>query len=281
MIDVKKKSLIIVTLVMLFFTIKLTAQYEIEFNEIKGSLNLEDKYSKDLGRYDGFEIPLYKDETVNFIVQAENFIPKIIFVTPAGNVYKQSISSRSNFASLLTTVNESGDWILYIVGDSLAEGNYTLQYSFASQNSLKYKNDLDFCSSLDFILSHAKAYFLLLESVEVLNGSFVKLNGSIDSFIDEADGSYSAKMFESNSLSEAEKIYGEYSSRIAKCLGSSYQKKSQNWVEVEDYKMKSTLFTEKTTDKERLVLVTIKDLSKSKYKFTGNYVVQILVSRKS
>ena len=265
----------------MFFSIQTYGQLEVEFNEIKGLLSLGDKYSKDFGRYDGFEIPLYEGELVNFIVYSEKFFPKIIFVNPSGKIYKQSIEAASSVASMVTSVDEAGDWILYVVGDSAAVGDYVFQYAFASKNALEYNESTDFCTSLNFITTHAKAYFLLIQNVIVPNGTFVKLKDAVDAFIDESDGSYSAQMYEGNSLSEAEKIYNNYSSQITKCLGNNYSKKTESWVNIEDYKIKSTLLTENVKEKERLVLVSIKDVSKSKLKFTGNYVVQILVSRKN
>ena len=69
----------------------LFGQYEVEFNEIKGTLSKSDEYKKDFGRYDGYQVPLYKGEAVNFVAYSEKFMPRLFFVTPAGKVFKQSL----------------------------------------------------------------------------------------------------------------------------------------------------------------------------------------------
>ena len=246
-------------------------QFDVEFNEIKGTLTKSDEFKKEFGRYDGYEIPLYEGEAVNFVAYSDNFSPRLIFVSPKGKIFKQSSSSSSNVATIITSVNESGEWILFVVGDSSATGNYTFQYAFASKNSVQLPPDADFCTTLNFVTAHAKAYFLLLENPIDSKNTFVKLNGSLDSYIDESDGSYTSKMYEGNNLAEAEKVFKDYSENVGKCLDKSWVRKSESWVSVEDYKVQSVLYTEPVKTKERLVLVALQDLSNSKQKFTGNY----------
>lgn len=281
MIKINRAKFLSLFIVLTFYSANIFGQFEVEFNEIKGSLTKTDEFKKEFGRYDGYEIPLYDGEAVNLIVYSEKFSPKLIFVTPGGNIYKQSSSGSSKIASIISKVNESGNWILYVVGDSSATGDYTFQYSFASKNSLQLPEHHDFCTSLQFIVAHAKAYFLLMENPVDTKTSFVKLNNAVDAFIDESDGAYTAKMYEGNNLAEAEKIYKQYSNDVGKCLDKSWIKKSESWVDVDDYKVKSVLYTEPVKEKERLVLVSLQDLTKSKQKFTGNYVVLIIVNRKN
>jgi hypothetical protein len=192
-----------------FYSANIFGQFDVEYNEINGSLTKTDEFKKELGRYDGYEIPLYEGEAVNLIVYSEKFSPRLIFVTPGGNIYKQASSGTSKIASIISTVNESGNWILYVVGDSAATGDYTFQYSFASKNSLILPVQHDFCTSLQFVVAHAKAYFLLMENPVDAKTAFVKINNAVDAFIDESDGAYTAKMYEGNNLAEAEKIYNQ------------------------------------------------------------------------
>jgi hypothetical protein len=264
-----------------FYSANIFGQFDVEYNEINGSLTKTDEFKKELGRYDGYEIPLYEGEAVNLIVYSEKFSPRLIFVTPGGNIYKQASSGTSKIASIISTVNESGNWILYVVGDSAATGDYTFQYSFASKNSLILPVQHDFCTSLQFVVAHAKAYFLLMENPVDAKTAFVKINNAVDAFIDESDGAYTAKMYEGNNLAEAEKIYNQYANDVGNCLDKSWIRKSESWVDIDDYKVKSVLYTEPIKEKERLVLVSLQDLSKSKQKFTGNYVVLIIVNRKN
>ena len=258
----------------------LFGQYEVEFNEIKGTLSKSDEYKKDFGRYDGYQVPLYKGEAVNFVAYSEKFMPRLFFVTPAGKVFKQSNPTNDNVASIITMVPESGEWILYVVGDSLSSGSYTFQYAFASANSIQIDKDADFCTTLKFITAHAKAYFLLFENPVDSKQAFVKLNGAVDAFIDESDGSYTAKMFEGNSLNAAEKEFKDLSDKIKNCLGSNWSKSNTNWNSVEDFKEKTILFSEQVSSKGREVKLNLKDLRSSKQKFTSDYEIEIIINRK-
>jgi hypothetical protein len=263
------------------FSGKIYSQYDVEFNEVKGSIDKTDEYKKDLGRYDGYTIPLFDGEAVNFVVYSEKFSPKIFFVNPHGEVLNQNLGTQTNIASIFTTANEDGDWILYVVGDSLTQGDYIFQSAIASKNSLELPANADFCTTFNFVTAHAKAYFLLMSNVAESQNSVVKLKNSIDSYIDNSDGAYTAKMYEGNSIEEAEKIYKEYSEKVGECLGKTWKKKSESWVNIEDYKVKSVLYSEPVKENERIVLVSLQNLTKSKQKFTGNYVVQIMINKKS
>jgi hypothetical protein len=270
----------LVFICILLFSVKNFGQYDVEFNEVNGSIEKADEYKKDLGRYDGYTIPLFKGEAVNFVVYSEKFSPKIFFVNPHGEVLNQSFGTQANIASIYTTANEDGDWILYVVGDSLTQGDYVFQSAIASKNSLELSANADFCTTFNFVTAHAKAFFLLMGNIGESQNSIVKLKNSIDSYIDNSNGAYTAKMYEGNSIEEAEKVYKEYSEKVGECLGKSWKKKSESWVNVDDYKVKSVLYSEPVKEKERIVLVSLQNLTKSKQKFTGNYVVQIMINKK-
>lgn len=254
------------------------AQFEVEFNEMNGELTKNDKYEEGFGRYDGFQIPLYSGETVNFVVYAETFSPKIVFVTPKGNVYRQTAST-GNIASIITTVPEDGEWLLYIVGDANAIGKYTLQYALAASNSIKIPTDSDFCTSLNFVIAHAKAYFLLLENSFDSQKPFIKLTNSKDAFIDDADASYNAVFLETNDIKEAEKLYKQLVDQVSVCVDKEWSKNVSGWQKIEDYKVMSTQFKERVKEKERFVNVMLLDLRGSKQKFLNDYTVQIIINR--
>ncbi|MBM4172037.1 MAG: hypothetical protein FJ214_09240 [Ignavibacteria bacterium] len=258
---------------------KLYSQFEVEFNETKGTLSQSDKYKQDFGRYDGYQIPLYKGEAVNFVVYSEKFSPRIVFVSPKGNIYKQSIPENQNIASIVTTVPEEGEWILYIVGDKEAYGEYTFQYAFASSNSLTLPKESDFCKTLNFIIAHAKAYFLLFENPYDSQQPFVKLNGAKDAFIEESDGSYSALFLETDNKSEAEQNFKQISDQVSKCLGTNWKSKTENYLQIDDYKVKTVTYYENVKEKERFIKVLLLDLKDSKQKFLHDFVLQILVNK--
>jgi hypothetical protein len=269
-----------IKLLILFFFISLSlnAQFDVEFNELIGELTKTDKYKAEFGRYDGYQIPLYAGEAVNFIVYSDTFNPKIVFVSPNGNVYKQS-ESTSGIASIITTVPEGGEWVLYVVGDLYSLGKYTFQYAFASSNSLNLSSDSDFCTTLNFIIAHAKAYFLLFENSYDSKQTFVKLNKSIDAFIDDSDASYNALFLETNNLKEAENLFEELKTDLSKCLDNNWTISPANWYNIEDYKVMSINYSEKVKEKGRFVKLMLLNLKGSKQKFMNDFAVQIVVNR--
>lgn len=257
----------------------LFAQFAVEFNEVKGTLNSSDKFKSGFGRYDGYEIALYKGEAVNFVVYSDKFQPRLAFVSQKGEVYKQSYADQNNVASLIASVPEEGEWILYVIGDSSASGSYTFQYALASANSVTLPAEADFCTRIKFIAEHAKAYFLLFENSFDSQQPFVKLEGSLDTFLDE-DGSYNSVLYEGDNLKEAEKIVRELSSNISRCLGKSWQKKTLQWSNEEDYKVKSEIFSV-SEEKPREIKINLLDLKNSQQKFTGDYKVILSIYRRN
>ncbi len=261
-------------------SISLFAQFEVEFNKIEGSLEKSDKYQKNFGRYDGYEIQFYEGEEVNFLIHSDEFSPRLVFVNPEGKVFKESLIEKMNIATIITKIPVSGEWILYVVGDSTSSGSYTLQLAVAAANSVSLPRNSDFCTTLNFLLAHSKAYFLLLETPVNLKQSFIKLNGSVDAFIDEIDGSYIAKFYEGNDLREAEKIFQGLIKSIKNCLGKNWLMQSKDWQKNDDYKIKGNLITEIKSDIARYIQISLIDFKNSRQKFMGDYVVQVEINRK-
>jgi len=276
----KKIKISFLFLFVLYSNISLFAQFEVEFNKIEGSLEKSDKYQKNFGRYDGYEIQLYEGEEVNFLAYSDKFSPRLVFVNPEGKVFKEALTEKMNLATIITKIPVSGEWILYVVGDSASLGSYTLQLAVASANSITLPQNSDFCTTLKFLLAHSKAYFLLLETPINSKQSFVKLNGSVDAFIDENDGSYIAKFYEGNNLKEAEKIFQELISSIKNCLDKNWKMQSKEWQKNEDYKIKGTLISEIKSDVTRYIQISLIDFKNSRQKFMGDYVVQVEINRK-
>jgi len=268
-------------LFILFLNISLFAQFDVEFNKIEGKLEKSDKYQKNFGRYDGYEIQLYEGEAVNFLVYSDKFLPRLVLVNPEGKIYKEAMTEKMNIATIIAKIPASGDWILYVVGDSASTGNYTLQLAVASSNSVTLSQYSDFCTTLNFLLAHSKAYFLLFDTPVNSKQSFVKLNGSVDAFIDENDGSYIAKFYEGNDLKEAEKIFQEITTSIKNCLNKNWKVQSKNWQKNDDYKIKGNLIYETQNDVERYIQISLIDFKNSRQKFIGDYVVQVEINRKA
>lgn len=269
-----------VAAVIIFFT-TVYAQYEVEFNTVEGKLGKSDKYQKNFGRYDGYEIELYEGEGINFIVHSKEFLPRLVLANQAGVIFKEAVPNKSNIASVSTIIPESGEWIVYVVGDSLSEGDYTLQMAIASKNSVTLNSNSDFCNTLNFLLAHSKAYFLLLDAPLKKEQTFVKLTGSKDAFIDEKDGSYVAKFYEGNSIEEAQKVFKDVTNNIKTCLNKNWELRSKEWQQFEDFRIKGNLIMEKESDITRYIQISLIDLRKSKQRFIYDYVVQVEINRKN
>ena len=234
--------------------------YSVEYNEVKGSLKSSDKYKKDFGKYHGFELPLYEGEKANFALFSSDFNGRLVLVDPKGKVYKQSGEARDGMVSVLTEIPISGDWILYVVGGKNDTGEFALRYAFAASNSLNISSNMDFCSSLNFLIAHAAAHFMIFP-VEQLNGSGMELlgrNGKAE--IDEKDGALNIIIYEGADENRAKTSFNDTYNRITNCIGdwniSEYKPDAE--------KVTGKTFTEainKNGIKVHIIMISDKDLT--------------------
>ena len=279
------KSVKIVSLTIIIFFMNASAQekqqkFQVDFNEIKGELNSKDLYKKDFGRYDGYEIELFQGEAVNFVVYSTNFQPSIALVNSKGEIYKQSTKNDKGFANIASEIPADGHYVLYVIGDETSKGSYTLQTAIAEPNALSLDKNADFCTTLDFLLSHAKAYFSLLENPSLSKLELVKLNQSKDVYIDEESGSYKATFENNSDLSKAESELNNITDKIKSCLGNEWQITTSNWRKLADYKVKSNSLTEKKNSKPRYININLYDYAGSKQIFDTRFTVEVEINRK-
>ena len=274
-----------VVMTIIIFTQLLFAQtgkskYQIDFNEIKGELTSKDLFKKDFGRYDGFEIDLFEGEAVNIIAYSGNFQPSLALVNQSGDIVKQSSRNDKGYANIVSVITAGGKFVLYVIGEEKARGKYTLQTAIAEPDALTPENGATLCQTLDFLIAHAKAYFFLLENPEVSRGPLVKLNEAQDAYIDEEEGSYNAIFYSGNQESESEVIFNNIYEKTKECLGKEWLISNENWKMREDYREKSTTFTEKTVGSPRFVKIVLNDYTNSKEKSEVNYTVEVQINRK-
>jgi len=255
-------------------------QFSVEFNVINGEINSNDKFKSELGRYDGYEIEFYQNEIVSFLVLPESGSLSLIFVDPEEKIYKQTRAEAGTVEILSALIPKDGEWVLLIVADSNQTNcRYTIQYAFAAPNSVELKDDADFCTQILFLVEHAKANFILLEVPLSGKTGLVKLTGSTESFVDENDGSYIAKFYEGNRIHKANKIYKTLTDDIKNCLTNQWNESSKDWNNVEDFKVKGTMFSNLTDASPRYIQVSLFDFTDSKNRFTGNFVVQLEIRK--
>lgn len=262
-----------------FFAQEAAAKFQVDYNEINGELTSKDLFKKDFGRYKGFEIELYEDELINFVVFSKNFQPGIALVNPQGEIFKQSSGNGNGYANMITAVPSPGSWIVYIIGKENSFGKYQLQISIAEPNALVLDSTADFCTSLAFLIAHSNAYFYLLENAIEKKTARLWLKDASDEFFDEDDGSYNALYYSGNENFKAESVFKKMSEKISACF-SGWLSKSVGWNKTDDFKVKSIIFTENVKGKPRYVKVSIYDMQGSKQKYQNRFEVYVQVNRK-
>ncbi len=256
------------------------SKFQVDYSEINGRLTGKDQVKKDFGRYKGFEIELYAGEDVNFLVYSTEFQPSLALVNPQGEITNQSSGEGKGYANILTTIPSSGNWILYVISPHNATGKYLLRNSIAEPNSLTLPDNSDFCTTLDFILSHAKAYFVLMENSINTNQRIIKLNGAVDQFFDENDGSYNALFYNGDKIEEADAAFSKLGADIQNCIGKNWNIKSTGWTKIDDFKEKSLTLTEKGADKPRFITIAAYDFQGSKRRLTNRFNVEVQINKK-
>jgi hypothetical protein len=260
------KKLLGFTLLILFITsafVVAQTQSGVEYDEIDGKLTTSDKFKKDFGRYKGFELPLNKGEMANFAIFSDKFSPKLVLVEPNGKIYKQSGSAQKGMTSILTEIPVSGEWILYVIGGATDSGDFKLRYAFAVPENLKSQNsDMDFCSTLNYLIPHANAYFLMLQA-QYLNNSIPQFPSSLSSFIDNASGSYVNIFFRSNVKVLAEGQLISIRDQIINCL-QDWKVKNSDWKRIDELIHKTVTFLEPNSKKPIQLILSLLKQQKEK-----------------
>ncbi|GJQ64489.1 MAG: hypothetical protein SCALA702_35420 [Melioribacteraceae bacterium] len=228
----------------------------IEYDMVQGKLEESDSYKKEFGRYDGFQVYLNKGEFVYFSVFSEEFNPSIILVTPGKENLMENQSQGTGFASIKTSIPETGEYYVYIIGTANSRGNYFYQYAFADSAALK-EPEKEFCDELQYVIKHSDAYFLFLQE----NDTLYKISDTEDAFIDGNDGSYNTVILSNSDKAEAEKKYIESRLKLQSCLGEGWNEYKSDWQPIEDFKQKKVEYSKKTEAGRIAVILKLNDFS--------------------
>ena len=275
-----KRSMIL--LLLFITTLKLSAQennYQIEFQKMTGALTKSDLFKSGFGRYDGYEIEFHEGERVHFLVYTEHFIPSMVFVSPDGKTYQQDIEKNDEYATIQTKINQSGEWVLYILADESSFGEYYFQYGIAEQNLFFINENSNFCEELDFLLAHSIAYFIFLGG-EDSDDSILKINGATDAYIDGHDASYNARLYDGNSLEDAQRMVDYMVNEVKNCIPAKWKVNERGWMKVRDYREKYTIITENISKEPRFVRIGLLDFRDSPEHNQNNFLVDIAIGRK-
>jgi len=156
-----------------------------------------------------------------------------------------------------------------------AFGGFKLKTAIEEQSALTLDKNADFCTTLDYLLTHANAYFLLIGNQQDKNHDIVKLDNAIDAYLDEDNNSYDATLYTGANSAQAELFFKSESEKITACLGGTWKSKSNIWKRIEDYKMKTLEFIEQKNERPRYVIIAINDLAGSKRQTSKRFVVKV------
>ena len=153
---------------LVFFT-AITAQaqgikYNVKSFTIRDEIKAGDPIDEQLGRVNNFEIYLNKNDRLSIQFHTDKFLPLILFISPKGNkkAYNSKDGKNINFSR---TINETGNWELYIIGGQDASGSYECKVNFADSaavNPPKVFNDCDF---IKFVAEHSEADFVFIKNL--------------------------------------------------------------------------------------------------------------------
>lgn len=208
----------------------------VEEFKINGFLKSDDPISSGLGRINAVKLNLNKGDRLYSRLTAD-FIPLLVLVPPSGE-YKIMYPDEKTFAASFNgTIDETGQWLIYIVGDSTDTGKYTLANKYASVKSLDLKKAGSFCDKIKLLLNHEKAHFCFLKGKEIDDSgiwqSKLKFDNIISSEIYGIEKGWFKAVFNKYSDKKlANKEFLNISSKVEKCIGSGWNKKENDWHNV-------------------------------------------------
>jgi hypothetical protein len=252
-------------------------EYPVEYYEMKGELTSRDLFKNEFGRYDGFELPLSKDENAYFFVYSTEFSPSLILVSPEGKVFQQSNAQGGEFSTIRTSIPQTGNWYVYVVGNAEDEGVYYFHYGFAGKNAIKLSKEADFCSKLNYLIAHSKAHFVFLENPD-LKIELPQFENSTDATINGDDASYNTVIYDGTSFNKAIKIFTDFNKEVKSCLGDDWKTQFNDFVDVGDHREQSIEYTLKNDDQTKMIQLILADFRKTSERFFNDFAVVVVIN---
>ena len=269
---------------MIVFSISLTAQNKVRVEEfvINGSLKTNDPVSAGLGRINAIKLNLKVGDRLYSKLTAD-FVPLLVLVPPSG-VYKITYPDEKTFAATFNgIIDEPGQWLIYIVGDSTATGNYTLVNKYASVGSMNFNNSLDYCDRVKLLLSHEKAHFFFLKGKEIDDSGIWKSKLNLENDVNaeiygNANEYFKTSLLKSSNYKTSNEEFNYIADNIAKCIGPGWTKRENDWHNVlgnDNVSEKIILFAEKGSAKRYFKIILSKN---TKPKGALNYTINLIIS---
>ncbi len=275
-----------ISFTILFLFASLLLAQDIDFRTeafvFEGELSYEDPFQKEFGRYDAYQLQFNKGDFVRFNVHAE-FAPLLVFVNPNNEYALTYPSEESQMVVYEREIEQTGTWLLYVVGDSLDVGKHFVNVNYVSAGAKKFSRNRDFCSSVQFLLAHANSGFFFLkeekeDGAEDYFDSKFKFEGALNTeIVSKWNETFRTTLFDGDrQKSVVEKYEGLYKT-LTECLGGywyetevtsieSIERKGRERVKCADFKQVTPQNVDKTI---RLEL--------TKRKNEENYKVEFIV----
>jgi len=269
----------------LFFSALLSfAQTDIRVESfvIDGELTKDDPISDGLGRINAIELNLQKGDKLYSTLTAD-FIPMLVLTAPSGEYKVNYPDEESLMASYETTINESGRWLLLVVGDSTDSGAYTLSNKYASASSLEFDKSGDYCKNIELLKNHLKAdfHFLkgdLIDEEDVVYSSKVDFPGVKIATIEGLGNEiFKTKLYDGDDKSKAEIIFNETVASLSVCL-EDWNKKINPWKKVfgsDNQQIKTGVYTFDTEYENSISVV----LNEGKLNSESKYELEVIISK--
>ncbi|MCF8241839.1 MAG: hypothetical protein K9J16_10665 [Melioribacteraceae bacterium] len=274
-----KKYFRLSLLLSIILTLTISAQeslFQVGSFTIHDELTVQDPIDPDYGRYDAYEVYLSKGDRIAINLSAKEFWPFMFLVSPENETVFVYPDKEKRITTLDTVAFETGNFDLYVVGDTNSFGKYDCEINLASSRSQLIKEDVDLCTSIKYVLEHANADFYFLKDglyngeVEVWNSN-VKITGSNENKISiMGRESFQSKFYHGDVKAEAENLFNELVSQIKDCLNDGWRETEKDWYESgnsNNYKEKFVKNYETGKIDFRFIKIIIReyDLSSKKY----------------
>jgi hypothetical protein len=251
--------------------------FPIEYYKMEGELTDKDLFKSEFGRYDGFELPLNKDEQAYFFVYSKEFNPALILVSPEGKIFQQSKIEGGEFSVIRAAVPQTGNWYIYVVGNADDTGKYYFHYGFAADYAIELKKNSDFCTKLNYLVAHSKANFVFIENPNKKN-ELPMFDKAENADISDADASYKTVLYDGDSFNRAIKIFTDFNKKIKLCLGEAWNTKLNDFTKVGDHREQSVEYTIVTEDHTKMIQLILADFRNTEERFYNDYAVVIVIN---
>jgi len=211
--------------------IKTNNDFKVQSFSLDDKLDEKSKIDPSYGKYADYEFDINSNDHFVITVSSNDFTPYLFISSPKGKNIFAYPGKNSHTAELDTVANESGKWSLYVVCDTLEQGNYTLSISFSDKKSYSFPTSNDFNTVLRYLVAHANANFAFIKkrtTFEANNtyNSPIKFPQAVNSKLTvDKKSIYSILFFEGTDKKILEDTYSQIKKKVKEALPDGWMTK--------------------------------------------------------